>query len=479
MMGHEYDNEASPLIDITQISRKKSFQFYHELQLLVNIAIPTVIVQFSTFILYPQCASAIGRHLDTDSLGAYSLGSLSGNMTCVSILIGTLSASETLQPRSFGLGKYREVGLLAVRGFIVSLMSLAIPVTIMLTQAENVFDALGQDEEVGMLAAKWIHVYAWSVPPLILFRVTQRWLASQNIVFPCMFGAAIGSFLVHPIILKYAISRYGFYGSGWAISITQSVQYLLCLAYIYFSGEYIPQTWPGLNLSTMRDALNIKGLQTYLKLSFGGIFALSEWWFWEAICFLSGKFGVIDLCIHTVSYQLIPITFMVPLGVSIGLTVRMGVLLPVDVQGAKKLAAYTMTIVLIIGVLISCMMYKYQESIISLFTDDEEVIAGCKIIWFRLCIYNVLLYMFCMSRGILSALGLQWRTAVTMIICLWFIAIPTIVYCCINRGGGFFMMWRILPWTYVFLDIALTFCYVFADWEEIGARIKSESSIEN
>ena len=51
------------------------------------------------------------------------------------------------------------------------------------------------------------------------------------------------------------------------------------------------------------------------------------------------KNDVVELCFHTVSYQLIPIAFVILLGISIGLNVRLGVLLPVNLNGAKLLAA--------------------------------------------------------------------------------------------------------------------------------------------
>jgi len=54
---------------------------------------------------------------------------------------------------------------------------------------------------------------------------------------------------------------------------------------------------------------------------------MSEWWFWELVCFFSGEFGSTSLAAHTVAYQLAPLSFMVPLGFSQALTARVGALL--------------------------------------------------------------------------------------------------------------------------------------------------------
>jgi len=184
---------------------------------------------------------------------------------------------------------------------------------------------------------------------------------------------------------------------------------------------------------------------------------------------------LVEFCVHTVTYNLIPVTFMIPLGISIGLSVRMGVLLPINVDGAKRLAACTMLFTTALAIMVSCILYKYQTWIVSMFTTDEAVFEGCEKIWLKLCVYNVLLYIFCISRGILSALGFQWRTAATMIVILWCGTIPIIVHYCVGNNGGFYLMWKILPWCYVVLNVGLTICYATADWNQIAEDIRSNT----
>jgi MATE family multidrug resistance protein len=58
--------------------------------------------------------------------------------------------------------------------------------------------------------------------------------------------------------------------------------------------------------------------------------------------FIAGSFGVVALCAHTIAYNLIPLLFMLPLGISIGLTVRIGTVIAYDAQRAKLMAGWTM-----------------------------------------------------------------------------------------------------------------------------------------
>jgi MATE family multidrug resistance protein len=594
-----------------------TFNLSHEFNLLCQIALPTIGVQFFTNLIFPITASYVGKHdmnnnhshpnndpnIDSnnnpnnnDNLAAFSLATLSSNLSCISIIIGTLSASETLQPRAFSLKQYDEVGILAIRGFVMCIITLSIPILVLLCYMDDIFELLlgfnvdnsignGNDNDHGNgighdnddndddgytimnLSTKWIHIYIWSIPFILLFRILQRFLAAQNVVFPCMVGSFISHVILHPILLKYWIYYFDFQGSALSIVFTKFLQLVITLGYIilheYYRNRknkkkrnggtsnnvgggsstvdgssssadgsshgsssnhqndlYVKETWNYntisklCNIQTLQKVFNYHAFTTYAKLSMGGIFSLSEWWYWESICFIVGKLGVVSLCVHTVSYQIIPLLYMIPLGISIGLSVRIGQLLPYDVHKAKILAFYTMICVICIAILVTYLLYVNQYWIVSMFTSDEDVIHGCDAIWYILCKYILGLYVFCLNSGILRALGLQWKMGLIVIVVLWFFSLPCIIYFGIidnnnghdvggnngdndidytgNESGsgsaststeegieGLVTIWNILFWSYIVLNIGLTSCYVMADWHEIGrkAALSRESSL--
>lgn len=106
----------------------KPFVVCEEVSRLFHIAAPSVVIQFGLFFIFPVAASAVGRQLDTTSLAAFSLGSLLGNLTCLSILEGALTAADTLLPRAFGMKQYEEVGRIVIRGTVVSNLLLLPPI---------------------------------------------------------------------------------------------------------------------------------------------------------------------------------------------------------------------------------------------------------------------------------------------------------------------------------------------------------------
>ena len=156
----------------------------------------------------------------------------------------------------------------------------------------------------------------------------------------------------------------------------------------------------GLSVKYIKEALALDPMLHFLHLSLGGVLALSEWWFWETMCFVAGSFGVVRLCAHTIAYNLIPILFMIPSGTSIGLTVQMGHVIADNPGKAQRMAAWTMLLIVIVGASVSLCLHTFQLPIIRLFTNDPDVIHASKAIWPKVCYYVFVLYVFGINGAI-------------------------------------------------------------------------------
>mmetsp|Transcript_12056 Transcript_12056/g.25507 ORF Transcript_12056/g.25507 Transcript_12056/m.25507 type:complete len:523 (-) Transcript_12056:1587-3155(-) len=451
------------------------FNLWHEMQLLFQIAAPAMVVQVSVLFIFPQTASAVGLSLGTEALAGFSLGSLVGNLTVVSIMTGVLKAADVLMPRAWGAQKYEEMGILAVRGIIICSFFLAIPIIPLCTSMEKIFVSIGQDGHASFLAAQWIRVFLIGVPSSLLFRVAQSFLNSQNQVYPMVFASVIASYVVHPFFLRMLIPTMGENGSALAISLTQWVMVGLLFLYLRFRPVEKPETWPKFSRAVLSEALSPQPMLDFISLSLGGVLALSEWWLWETVCFIVGTFGVVPLVVHSIAYNLVPLLFMPTLGMNIGLTVRIGHIIAYDIAKAKLLAAWCMFFTVMFGAILSATLYIFQVEIAMIFTDDMEVVAGCKEIWAKLCFHVFILHAFGINSAILQVLGLQWRMAVIIFCFLWFVTLPAILYFAVYRGGGLDVVWTILPVFYTAMQVPLALSYVTADWECIGKEIHARA----
>jgi MATE family multidrug resistance protein len=168
---------------------------------------------------------------------------------------------------------------------------------------------------------------------------------------------------------------------------------------------------------------------------------------------------------------------MIPLGISIGLTVRMGNVLSHSVHKAKLMAAWCMAFTVVVGAVVSTLLYQFRIQIAMLFSNDEEVIQGCKDIWPKLCYYIFVLYIFGINSAILRALGMQWRMAAIIFTCLWVCMLPLIIIFAMHRGGGIDAVWNILPVFYTVMQVLLAASYMTADWSKISRDIQERGRV--
>eukprot|EP00522_Entomoneis_paludosa_P004707 CAMPEP_0172470908 /NCGR_PEP_ID=MMETSP1065-20121228/67534_1 /TAXON_ID=265537 /ORGANISM="Amphiprora paludosa, Strain CCMP125" /LENGTH=505 /DNA_ID=CAMNT_0013228977 /DNA_START=52 /DNA_END=1569 /DNA_ORIENTATION=+ len=439
---------------------------------LFHVGLPSILMQFSLYWIFPVSASAVGRELGTVDLGGFSLGCLVGNLTCLSIMEGSLTAADTLMPRAFGSDHYEEVGRLALRSAFVGAFLLSIPIVPLCLFSGWILETLGQDAEASAMAQAWIRMYFIGALPNLLFRVLMRFLLSQHKPWPLVLAAVVPSIAIHPFLLEYFIPLYGFKGSALSIAVTQWTIFLFLLAILTIRSVHHPETWPGLSWEFVAGALELDSIRRFCRLAIGGILSMNEWWFFEIMCFIAGSFGVESLDAHTIAYNLVPLFFMLPLGISIGLAVRMGNVIGESPRKAQKMAAWTMLLTTVVGAGVAFFLYYFRFEVIGLFTKDEEVVHLALDIWPSLSYYMFLIYIMGISLAILRALGMQWRAAAIISASLYGMTLPAVIYFAIYRGGGLAAQWMVLPLCYTVLQIALAMGYVCLDWNRHAKRIR-------
>jgi MATE family multidrug resistance protein len=464
--------------NINSVDNKEySFDLFKEAALLFHIALPSVLIQFSQFFVFPQAASVVGTQLSTVDLAGFSLGSLIGNLTCLSIMEGSLTACDTLMPRAFANQQYAEVVRLAIRALVVCTLLLLPPMVPLCCCADTLLIWLNQDVQASRLAQTWIQYYFIGVFPNLIFRVALRFVLAQNQPpWHYVVSSILPSVFLCPVLLRHFVPSMGLAGSALAIAMTQwsmlLVLLLVCSCNTVPVCHYPEITWPKLTKQLIQESLALQPLCNFFSLSLGGVLSLSEWWFWEAMCFVAGSFGVVSLCVHTIAYNLVPLLFMLPLGIMIGLAVRMGHVIAYDPRRAQLLAMWCMGLIVVVGGIVATGFYALRRQIIRLFTADEQVMDGCLHIWPYVCCYIFLLYIFGISNAIYRGLGMQWRLAIIVTISLYMFLFPMVIYFAVIQQGGLYAQWRILPSFYVIMQFALVAGYVTVDWNGHSIKIR-------
>jgi multidrug resistance protein, MATE family len=552
--GILHHNCHHPVMRATTSSNAKdtssNFSIVHEMYTLSKLAIPYIIIQWNLFIIFPYTAMMLGTQRSTDTsssssttipeeeeesattnLAAFSLGSLLGNLTCLSILEGTLSVADTSLPRAYTLQHYTEMIYIILRTMIIAVCILLVPIIPLYYYSEPLLiQVLHQNTAASQLASIWIRIYFLGILPNLFFRLCMRFGMSQKYTLPFVVSTTISSFVFHPIFVHYLVTNNPNHtmghvrGSSYALVGTQWMAALLLVLYLYFvpmqytTTPSLPssvsnttttaKTTTTVALKNQDESLNLKDhtdpnetvstwymhdivspthlyhvvfcdiptLRESFVLAIGGIGSMMEWWFFEVLCFIVGTFGIIPLCIHTIAYNLVPLVFMIPLGILGGLTVRIGHIIEQQIRRAQLLALYSMLCTVLWGIVITSLIYLFRVRIIQCFTNDPDVITGALQIWSNLCYYLFLLHVFAISQAILRALGKQWYLAIAITFCLYGITLPTIYYFSIIRDGQVNALWRVLPTCYAFLQVTLIVVYTTIDWSEAIHKTRNQTT---
>lgn len=472
-----------------------------EARLLVNLAVPTVLVQLGATVPPALTASYVGRHLGAVYLDGFTLASLTGNLFTLSLLQGLFSASDTLSPQAFGAGNYEEVGLLAMRGFVASLI-LIIPINIFLAlYMKNVLVWVGEGEVISSLASQWYRVYMCGLPFYALYNVTWKFLSAQEIMTPLIIVLIGTCGIVLPLALDQLVPMFGFIGSAFAILIYQASQAVFLLLYLVYRQPHNHMTWPGIQF--WREALSPNKFALFFKLGAGGMLASSEWLYWETLSLLVGTLGVLPLSVHTIPTQVLTVSFMIPIGIATALSIRLGVTLPRSVKRAQQLVVVCGLVSTALFAVMSAFLWIFRTRIFWLFTAEQDVLVvstvgsivfwvllaqahsstvlfslqGCEQIWWKVVVYFFFLAIFGINMGIATGLGMQWTLGVVTFVFLWALGLPAMYFFSLVRGGGLGAAWTWVYPPYVFMNVVLIAAFFRADWHAISANICKREGI--
>ena len=430
--------------------------------------VPMILVQCCILFINVITTMHLGKG-DTAWLAGASLGGLVFNVFGLMLVVAPMTALDTVAPQAWGAGHRAEVGLSTQRAFITAILFL-LPAMALWSYAEDILLALGQPPRASELAASYLQVLLPALPIQAVFESSRRFLYAQSIRWPPLLAAAIGTAL-HPLWLTLLVDRIGFTGGPLAILCTHTVFMLLLLSYILLVRPHHPSSWPGVRpIALIRDR---RACMRFLTLSLAGLLALSEWLFWEVVCFRAGRFGRVPLAVHGTAYSIVPLAFMVPLGLSIGVSNAVGQLLGAgQVAKAKRLAMLSMALGVGLVCLVSASVFLARDPIVGGYTSDDEVIEGARRIWPWLFVDLFFDGAFALLSGLGRGLGLQRRTSACIVLCLWPIGVPLVFV-----APSLEAIWMVMPAIYLALDLSVGICCACADWAKIAEAIKQAAPL--
>ncbi len=316
-------NLSSGTEDLTVLTAPRSLApWWRETRATLSLAAPLVMAQIA------QIAIGTTDVLMMGWLGPASLaaGALGHNLLFPLFLfgLGIVSAVIPMTAQELGARNYRGVRRTLRQGLWVALLVGGLS-SLVLWQGRGILLAFGQAENSVVLAEGYLRAALWSLVPALWFVVLRCFVVAHSrpraaLVVSCL-GVAVNALGNYALMFgNFGFPRLELVGAGISTSVVNGFMFLAMLGYILWDRRFrryavLVRLWRP-DWPRFREIWRL-GLPI-------GLFILAETGLFSAAAFLMGLIGQNQLAAHAIALQCAAVAFMIPLGVSQAVTVRIG-----------------------------------------------------------------------------------------------------------------------------------------------------------
>ncbi len=345
-------SDAGPLI-----AGRRHHAFLAEARELLRLAVPMAATQLAQMIVLATDTVMLG-HFSKEALAAAALGNTvyflawllgSGMPMAVSPVIAHIQGrhSGASKPRD-----RREVRI-AVRMGLWSVALTSLPLLCLLIFTRPILLALHQQPQMAADAAIFMSGLAWGLPFALGFQVLRSFSTALSRAVPplVVMGLAIlwnacGDFGL--IFGHFGLPRLGLFGAGLASASSNIFSFVMMLT--------ICLRVPALKRYHILHRLGHPALRPFAELFRLGlpisVTMVFEVALFNAAALAMGTFGIAALAAHQIAITIPSLTFMIPLGIGLAATVRVGLAAGAGDRIAARRAGFT---AIAIGAAFMCM----------------------------------------------------------------------------------------------------------------------------
>jgi MATE family multidrug resistance protein len=287
-----------------------------------KLALPIALTQLGQIAMMTTDLALIGRFGD----GAIAAVSLAHLILFAGFVLGMgpISAVAPLAAQAFGARRPRMVRR-ALRVGIWAAVILGIPINLAQLWGEDILIAAGQAPETAALAARYLAGLAWSIIPAWCFIAIRNFMGAVNRPEPGLWvtlaaiplNGVLAYALIHGV---FGLPRLDLLGAGLATTL---VNIAMCGAAIWICYAARPfRKYRVLGRFWRPDWRLLRQLFVIGAPISGSM--LLEWGLFSSAALLVGWIGTTELAAHQIALQIVTVLFMVPFGISLAATVRVG-----------------------------------------------------------------------------------------------------------------------------------------------------------
>lgn len=398
-------------------------RYGRELRELFLLAGPILGAQLATTGMTFIDTSMAGQYSPVD-LAAIALGS-SIWMPLSLLIRGVLIATTPTVAQLYGAQKLDQIAAPVRQGLWVAL-GLSLLAVVALNNTGVVYDWLQVEPEVSARSVEYLKALSWGVPAVCLYQVMSSYSEGMSKTKPAMVFGFLALMLNIPVNYVLIYGKFGFpelggVGCGYATAISFWLMLLLMSLSVKFAD--IHRRVGVFNEFSLPDFNRIKNL---LKLGVPiGLSIFFEASIFSAVALVIGKLGAITVAGHQIALNFTALTFVVPLSMSIGVTIRVGQALG---SGKPEQAAFTgfsgIATTLLTAACSASIMLLFPEKVAAIYTKDPAVsILAAELLFFA-ALFQFADGVQVASNGALRGYKDSRVPMVLILIACWGIALP-------------------------------------------------------
>lgn len=406
----------------------------------IRLAIPLILGQVASVAMSFVDTLMAGR-LGAAALAAVAVGGALWAGVILFIL-GTLMSVPSFVSNLDGAGRRRDVGALVHQAIWVAL-GLAVVGIVALSSMGPVLVWLDVEAELRPVIMKYCIALCFGMPAFCGYLVLRYLSEGLSLTRPTMYFGLLALIVNVPAnyVLMYGklgFPAYGAVGCGIASAIVLWVQFLALLWYIRVNPAYrrtrlfrkiSPPHWP-----KIKELLKV-GLPVGVAIGVEGSLFVT-------VALLMGSLGTTTVAGHQVAINFSALAFMIPLGMGLAATVRVG-----NAAGRGDLAQVrfrgwvAMGLVLITQAISATVMFTIPELIARVYTDEVAVISVAVSLLYLAAIFQLPDGIQACASGVLRGIKDTRGPMVITIIAYWFVGLPLGWWLGFSAGYGAEGMW--------------------------------------
>lgn len=417
---------AIRIVEILNMSLNSSHYAFHyptEAKKLLQLSLPLIISHLAQMGMNFTDTVMAGRHHET-SLAGVAIGSSLWVPTFL-FLMGVLMALTPMISQAYGANKKSDISQITQQGFWLALL-LGLMTLLTLQLLSVTYDYIDMETQVREQAVGYVVAVSFGLPALALFQVLRGLNEGAQLTRPYMIVSIVAVLVNIPLNYMFIYGKFGMpelggAGCGWATAIVLWLEFFVLLFITLKNKKFADIQWyrrwqkPSL-------PVNFEILKLGVPI---GIALLIESSMFVLIALFLAPLGSQVVAGHQIAMSVISILFMIPLSISVALTIRCGYCLgQQQFERARTIGMMGTVMTVVIAAVYCVLIVGFSEQIAKFYSTNTDVVQLATSLMLLAAIFQFSDAIQVSTLGILRGYKDTRYSLFVVILAYWVIGLP-------------------------------------------------------